>query len=162
MPQTAKIAANCIRSLLLQPNPTAADLSITRYLFPRLVAYVTKVEAEDPERAQSFLAHTLCLYVGTLQPDRRPAAMSLVIPTLMARATGESKGMYEETSARLLELAAVDQRTFKAIVGAMSDSQRALLEGVIRSGRQPTDGADKATTDGSEQPSIALKMDFGG
>ncbi|KND94970.1 hypothetical protein TOPH_00445 [Tolypocladium ophioglossoides CBS 100239] len=162
LPQTAKIAANCIRSLLLQPSPTAADLSITRYLFPRLLAFVTNVEPEDPERARSLLAHTLCLYVGSLQQDRRSAAMSLVIPTLMTRATGEGAEVYGETSVRLLELAAVDQGTFRAIVGAMSGSQRALLEEVIRSGRQVAGGSDKAKTGESEQPTITLKMDFGG
>lgn len=160
--QTARIAANCVRSLLLQAKPTAADASIARYLLPRLVSFVTTVEPEDPERARSLLAHTLCLYVGTLQAERRRAAMSLVVPALMARATGEGEDVYEETSARLLELAALDQAAFKAIVGAMSASQRALLDEVIRWGRQPAAGSDAATAAGSGQPSIALKMDFGG
>ncbi|KAM4054782.1 pof6 interactor protein 1 [Hirsutella rhossiliensis] len=159
---TAKIAANCIRSLLLQSKPTAADLSIARYLFPRLVSFVTNVEAEDPERTRALLAHTLCLYVGSLQLDRRTVAMSVVIPTLMARATGEGEEVYEETSARLSELAAVDQGAFRAVVGAMSGSQRAFLEEVIRSGRQAANGSDKASADASQQPSITLKMDFGG
>ncbi|PWI74534.1 HEAT repeat protein [Purpureocillium lilacinum] len=159
---TARIAANCIRSLLLQPKPTAADLSIARYLFPRLIAFVTNVEPEDPERARALLAHTLCLYVGTLQADRRSASMALVIPTLMARATGEGEEVYQETSATLLELAAADPGTFKAIVGDLSASQRALLEEVIRSGRQGTAGNSAATDGGSGQPSITLKMDFGG
>lgn len=159
---TTKIAANCIRSLLLQPNPTAADLSIARYLFPQLVSFVCSVEKEDPERTRSLLAHTICLYVGSLPSERRSAAMSLVIPTLMARATGEGEEAYEETRARLLELAAVDHGAFRAIVGAMSGSQRALLEQVIRSGRQALDSSDKARAGGSDQPSITLKMDFGG
>lgn len=160
--QTAKIAANCIRSLLLQSRPTAADLSVARYLFPRLVSFVTNAEAEDPERTRALLAHTLCLYVGSLQPERRAVAMSVVIPTLMARATGEGEEVYQETSARLLELAAVDQQAFRAIVGAMSGGQRAFLEEVIRSGRQAANGSDKASADVSQQPSITLKMDFGG
>lgn len=162
LPQTAKIAANCVRSLLLQPNPTAADLSIARYLLPRLIAFVTNVEPEDPERARSLLARTLCLYVGSLQQARRSAAMSLVIPTLMTRATGEGEEAYGETSERLLELAAVDQGTFRAIVGAMSGSQRALLEEVIRSGRQAAGDSDKANIGESGQPTITLKMNFGG
>ncbi|EQK98189.1 HEAT repeat protein [Ophiocordyceps sinensis CO18] len=88
--------------------------------------------------------------------------MSVVIPTLMARATGEGQEAYGETSARLLELAAVDQGAFRAIVGAMSGGQRAFLEDVIRSGRHAANGADKASADVSQQPSITLKMDFGG
>ncbi|RDA90665.1 hypothetical protein CP533_4672 [Ophiocordyceps camponoti-saundersi (nom. inval.)] len=158
---TAKIAANCIRSLLMQSKPTGADLSIARYLFPRLVSLVADAEAEDPERARPLLGHTLCLYAGSLQGDRRVAAMSVVIPMLMARATGQGEEAYGETSARLLDLAAVDQATFRAIVGGMSSSQRTLLEEVIRKGQQAKSGADKDAGGESQQPSITLKMDFG-
>ncbi|PFH59619.1 hypothetical protein XA68_12081 [Ophiocordyceps unilateralis] len=158
---TAKIAANCIRSLLLQSKPTGADLSIARYLFPRLVSLVADAEASDPERARPLLGHTLCLYAGSLQGDRRTAAMSVVMPMLMARATAEGEEAYGETSARLLELAALDQATFRAIVGAMSGSQRTLLEEVIRSGRQAASRAHKDSGTESQQPSITLKMDFG-
>ncbi|CRJ98312.1 hypothetical protein BN1723_008676 [Verticillium longisporum] len=56
---TAKIAANCIRSLFLQPNPTPADQSLARYLLPRLVAFVTNTDPEDPERARALVAQTL-------------------------------------------------------------------------------------------------------
>ncbi|KAJ4170261.1 hypothetical protein NW754_006401 [Fusarium falciforme] len=159
---TAKIAANCIRSLLLQPAPTSADLSIARYLFPRLIAFVTDTDPEDPENARVLIAHTLCQYVGTVDKARRLAAMTVVIPTLMARATAEGDEVYRETSARLLELAAVDQETFRAVVGGMSDGQKAFLEEVIRFGRQNTGQADKAASGSSGQPTIALKMDFGG
>ncbi|KAF7556071.1 hypothetical protein G7046_g6405 [Stylonectria norvegica] len=159
---TAKISANCIRSLLLQPTPTAADLSIARFLFPRLIAFITNADPDDPEQARSLVAHSLCQYVGTVDKSRVPTAMSLVIPTLMARATAEGDDVYGETSARLLELAAVDQATFRIVVGAMSDSQKTFLEEVIRSGRQTSDAADKAAARAGGQPSIALKMDFGG
>ncbi|KJZ79005.1 hypothetical protein HIM_01778 [Hirsutella minnesotensis 3608] len=159
---TAKIAANCIRSLLLVAKPTAADLTNIRYLFPRLVTFVTNVEVGDSEKIRALLAHTLCLYAGSLPPDRRSVAMSVVIPTLMARATGEGEEVYEETSARLLELAAVDQAAFRAIVGGLSGSQRALLEEVIRFGQQAANSANDASASASQQPSITLKMDFGG
>ncbi|KAF5604047.1 omega-conotoxin-sensitive calcium channel alpha-1 subunit rbB-I [Fusarium subglutinans] len=159
---TAKIAANCIKSLLLQPSQTSADLSIARYLFPRLVAFVTDTDPEDPENARSLIAHTLCQYVGTGVRGRHLAAMAVVIPTLMARATAEGEEVYQETSARLLELAAIDQETFRAVVGGISDGQKGFLEEVIRFGRQTTDQVSKAATAESGQPSIALKMDFGG
>ncbi|KAF5018866.1 hypothetical protein F66182_9158 [Fusarium sp. NRRL 66182] len=159
---TAKIAANCTRSLLLQPSSTSADLSIARYLFPRLVAFVTDTDPEDPENARSLIAHTLCQYVGTVDRGRCLAAMTVVVPTLMARATAEGEDVYQETSARLLELAAIDQETFRAVVGGMSDGQKGFLEEVIRFGRQNTGQVSKETTGASGQPSIALKMDFGG
>ncbi|KAH8737675.1 armadillo-type protein [Ilyonectria robusta] len=159
---TAKIAANCIRSLLLQPSATAADLSIARFLFPRLIGFVTDTNPEDPENARTLIAHGLCQYVGTVDKSRVVAAMSLVIPMLMARATAEGDEVYRETSARLLELAAVDQAAFRAVVGGMSDGQKTFLEEVIRSGRQTTEQTDKTDSGAAGQPSIALKMDFGG
>ncbi|KAJ4268456.1 hypothetical protein NW762_002519 [Fusarium torreyae] len=159
---TAKIAANCIRSLLLQPASTSADLSIARYLFPRLIAFVTDTNPEDPENARALVAHTLCQYVGTVDKDRRLAAITVVVPTLMARATAEGEEVYQETSARLLELAAIDQETFRAVVGGMNDGQKGFLEEVIRFGRQNTGQVNKASTGASGQPTIALKMDFGG
>ncbi|ODA82855.1 hypothetical protein RJ55_01364 [Drechmeria coniospora] len=159
---TAKIAANCIRSLLLQPKPTPADLSMARYMLPRLVTFVVDVEPEDPEQARSLLAHTLCLYVGTLQADRRLPALALVIPMLMARATSEGEEVYKQTSDNLLGLAAADQGGFKAIVGGMSSNQRALLEEIIRSGQMAAGNSRKVSADNSGQPSITLKMDFGG
>ncbi|EHK48895.1 uncharacterized protein TrAtP1_000550 [Trichoderma atroviride] len=159
---TAKIAANCIRSLLLQGAPSAADVSIARYLFPRLIAFVTDVGPEDPELARSLVSHTLCLYVRSVKPDRVAPAMAMVIPALMARATGEGEGVYSETSTRLLELAAVNQEVFKAIVGGLSGGQRAFLEEVIRSGRPAAGAADKTLSSETSQPTIQLKMNFGG
>ncbi|KAF9773920.1 hypothetical protein IL306_008176 [Fusarium sp. DS 682] len=159
---TAKIAANCVKSLLLQPSHTSADLSIARYLFPRLVAFVTDTDPEDPEHARSLIAQSLCQYLGTVDKGRRLAAMAVVVPTLMARATAEGEEVYQETSARLLELAAIDQDTFRAVVGGMSNGQKGFLEEVIRFGRESIGQVSKATTGESEQPSIALKMDFGG
>lgn len=88
--------------------------------------------------------------------------MTLVVPTLMARAASEGEETYRETSARLLELAAVEQTSFRAIVNKMSGEQKAFLEEVIRYGRQSSsEAAMSATTDGSH-PTIALKMNFGG
>lgn len=135
---------------------------MSRYLFPRLVAYVTDTETEDPERARSLVTHTLCQYVSLVGPARVSPAMAIVIPTLMARATAEGEDVYAETSARLLELAAVDQGTFRAVVGGMNTGQRTFLEGVIRSGQQGAGDADTAATAAAGQPSITLKMNFGG
>ncbi|QPH01774.1 hypothetical protein C2857_005977 [Epichloe festucae Fl1] len=159
---TAKIAANCVRSLLLQSSPTSSDQSIARYLFPRLIAFVTNVEPEDPERARFLVAHTLCLHVGTIPKSRVPAAMGLVIPTLMTRAAGEGEELYQETSTRLLELASTDQEAFRATVGALNSGQRTFLEEVIRSGQQAGNNGDDSSASNLGQPSITLKMEFGG
>ncbi|KAI6785730.1 putative heat repeat protein [Emericellopsis cladophorae] len=159
---TAKIAANCIRSLLVQPTRTAADESIARYLFPRLIAFVTDAESEDPERARSLVSTSLCQFVTTVDKSRVSPAMALLIPTLLARTTIEGEGLYSETSSRLLELAATDQEVFRAVVGGMSAGQRSFLEEVIRSGQLASRTTVREASDGdSGQPSIALKMDFG-
>lgn len=133
-----------------------------RYLLPRLISFITNVEPEDPEGARSQVALGLCLYTGTVSKDRVPAAMALVIPALMTRTTAEGEELYQETSARLLSLAAIDQEAFRGIVNAMSAAQRGLLEEVIRSGRQKTSNENKVSADEGGQPSITLKMDFGG
>jgi hypothetical protein len=159
--QTAKIAANCIRSLLLQANPTPADQTIARHLLPRLIAFVTNTEPEDPENARSLIAHALCQYVATLSKDRTALAMTLVLPTLLSRAASEGRDAYRETSARLLELAAANQSAFRSVVAGLGEGQRAFMEEVIRSGREG-DGRAQRAGDEASQPSIALKMDFGG
>ncbi|KAM3451752.1 hypothetical protein MY3296_005032 [Beauveria thailandica] len=159
---TSKIAANCIRSLLLQSSPSSSDVTIARYLVPRLIAFVINVKPEDPEQARSLTAHSLCLYVGAVDAERTPAAMSLVVPMLMARATAEGEARYPETSARLLEVAAVNQDVFRGIVSAMSAAQRSLLEEVVRSARQVSNSANQNSTDAGGQPTIQLKMNFGG
>lgn len=137
-------------------------MTIARYLVPRLITFVTNVEPEDPEQARSLIAHSLSLYVGAVDAARTTAAMALVVPMLMARATGEGEARYPETSARLLEVAAINQDAFRGIVGGMSAAQRGLLEEVVRSGRQVASTANQAATDASGQPTIQLKMNFGG
>jgi HEAT repeat-containing protein 5 len=138
-----------------------ADQTICRSLLSPLIAFVTNTDPEDPEKARALIAHTLVQYVGTVDKDRKAVAMALVLPTLLARASAEGEEVYRETSIRLLELAAVDQGAFRAIVAGMSDSQKAFVEEVIRWGRQ-SGTSDKDTSGGSGQPTIALKMNFGG
>lgn len=92
-----------------------------------------------------------------------PAAMSLVVPTLLARATAEGEDQYREISSRLLELAQVDQQAFRAVVGGMGASQRAFLEEILRSGQVASAASGRDDAGPNEgQPTIALKMDFGG
>ncbi|KFY69762.1 hypothetical protein V499_09780 [Pseudogymnoascus sp. VKM F-103] len=159
---TAKVAANCIRTLLLQTPKSVADQSIARYLLPHLIAFVSNTETEDPEKARSLIAQTLTGYVATLPDDKKGIAMSLVIPTLLARANSEGEGdeFYQETGARLLGLAAVDPGGFKAVVAGLSDSQRAFMEEVLRTGQKA--GRKVEVDTGKEEPSIALRMNFGG
>ncbi|KAI8634633.1 armadillo-type protein [Xylariaceae sp. FL1651] len=157
---TAKIAANCIRSLLLQPSPTLADQSIARYLLPRLVAFVADTDPEDPENARKLIAHTLTQYVSVISKDHVQIAMSVVAPALLSRAASEGPELYKETSVRLLDLAAADETAFRGIVAAMSEGQKAFIEEVLRSGRQA--GDEDRDSSNAGQPTITLKMNFGG
>lgn len=168
--QTAKVASNCIRSLLLQPNKSAASNSLCKYLVPRLVHFVTTTTPEDPERARSAVTSSLTSWAIALPNASIPIGMALVVPTLLSRASTEIGGeqannaaVYHEISARLLELAAADQVAFKSLVSSMNAEQKSFMERVIRSGR-PTVGGDTRADDdeGSGVPTIALRMNFGG
>lgn len=88
-------------------------------------------------------------------------ATALVAPALLSRAASEGAETYRETSARLLELASVDQAAFRGVVAGMSEGQRAFVEEVIRSGKR-TGEVESEDGGGAAQPTIALKMDFGG
>ncbi len=139
---------------------------------PRLITFTTNTDPEDPEKARALIAHTLSSYVATVSKDHATIAMALVVPTLLSRAASSASSdgeddidtadaVYRETSARLLELASVDAQAFRAVVTGMSDSQKAFMEEVIRSGRRT--GGDQADSGGASgaAPTIALKMDFG-
>lgn len=161
---TAKIAANCVRSLLLRGKPTVADETISRFLLPRLISFVTTTDHEDPEHARPLVAHTLSQYVGVVSKDHTAIAMSLVVPTLLSRASSEGpedKDIYRETSGLLLDLASVEQTSFRGVVAGMSEGQKAFMEEVIKSGRT-NESVEKDADSGSGQPTIALKMNFGG
>jgi len=87
--------------------------------------------------------------------------MALVIPTILSRASseGEGEGLYQETSSRLLELAAVNQQAFRSVVGELSESQRAFMEEVLRAGQKTRRKVERE--EGREEPTIALRMNFG-
>lgn len=164
--QTAKVASNCIRTLLLQPKKTAADMTNIKYLLPRLISFLSNTSSEDPERARSLISHALTTYMTTLPKAQIGYGMALLIPTLLNRTGSEggddNKTSYTETSARLLELAAADQVAFRGVVAGMTPTQKAFMEEVITSGRGQGP-VKKAVSDGDGgEPSIALRMNFGG
>lgn len=159
---TAKVAAGCIRTLILQSPKNAADQSIARYLLPRLIAFATNTDVEDPENARSLVIHSLTQFVTTLTGSQKAAAMSVIVPTLLARANGEGEGVFKETSARLLDLAGSDQAAFRGVVGGMTDGQKGFMESVIVAGRKTEDLGKKVNSSGEgKEPTIALRMDFG-
>ena len=160
----AKVVASCLRSLILVSPKNETDESIARYLFPQLLRFTADTKLPDPENARSLMAHALTSFVTTTSGDASSAATCLVVPMLLTRASAEGKAVYLETSKRLLELAGGNLTpVFRDVVAKMSAGQRAFMERVIREGG----GAGRSTGGsrenvGETEPSIALKLDFGG
>jgi len=74
----------------------------------------------------------------------------------------EKDQLFKETSARLLELAAADQTAFRGVVAGMTAEQKGFMESVILAGRSASQGQKVESSDGgNDEPSIALRMDFG-
>jgi HEAT repeat-containing protein 5 len=149
---------------LLHSPKTPADQTIARYLLPRLISFVTNTETEDPEKARGLIAHALTTFVISLKQPQLGVGMSLVLPTLLSRANGEENpgGVYPEISARLLELAGADQAAFRGVVAGMTEGQRAFMEGVIKAGRARSAEQQKNADGEDKEPTIALRMNFGG
>lgn len=159
----AKVAVNCIRSLILVPSKNATDEAIARTLLPHLLLFVTNPDPDtDPEKVRGLVAQILPSFVSTLDQDKRPTAVSIVIPALLQHAVVEGEKIYKETASRLLELAGAGQLAFRAAVGQMSPEQRAFMEGVIRGGGAVGAGGDEESDGGKEElkPTIELRMDF--
>ena len=158
----AKVAANCLRSLLLGGGKNTTDETIARYLFPRLILFVIDSSHADPENVRTTISHTLTSFTTTLTSDfaRIAAASSIIIPILLTRASTEGEFLFSETAARLLELANADQGAFRGVVAKMSADQRAFMERVIREG-SAGGRRDAEREEEVVEPSIALKFDFG-
>ena len=163
----AKVVASCLRSLIMVSPKNETDESIARYLFPHLLRFTAATEFPDPENARSLTAHALTSFVTTTSGDNNDAssaAMCVVVPMLLARASTDGQAVYLETSKRLLELAGGHLTpVFKGVVAKMSAGQRTFMETVIREGGGGVRSAGGNREGGGEtEPSIALKLDFGG
>jgi hypothetical protein len=167
----ATVAASCLRSILLKPNPRyTTDDVVSRYLFPRLIAFLVGCPdngdiPSDPENSRAVVARTLvsCVANITFSPTELPTAISLIMSALLARAKREGEAVHQESAIHLLELAKADQLTFKVLVANMNAEQKALLEEVLRSagiGAGAAKSDESAESAQQVQPSIALRMDF--
>jgi hypothetical protein len=162
---TSKVAANCCRTLLLLPSKGPAESTIASHLLPILVSFLTNPsDVEGLDESRTIIAHAMTSFLPTLaQAEQRQTAMALVVPTLLGRASKEGADTYRETAARLLELAGADQAAFKGVVGGMSAEQRSFMENVIKTGSAGAQARGRETQRGeSGEPTIALKMNFGG
>ncbi|KAL9106811.1 MAG: hypothetical protein Q9227_008233 [Pyrenula ochraceoflavens] len=156
----AKVAANCLRSLLASGWKNPTDEMVAKLLFPRLVWFVMDRSMEDPENCRGTVVQALTSSISTSPIDSRSTAIPVLVPALILRAKTEGKSLHQETASRLIELAAADQSTFRAVVGSMDDSQRPLLEEILRSGRGTQQQSVAEDREADAKPSIALRMDF--
>ena len=160
----AKVAAGCLRSLLMVSPKNETDDAIARYLVPKLVHFTVDAEGQDPEDARALTAQALTSFVTITSNEASSAAMCIVIPMLLTRAAANGKDKYPETSKKLLELAAGRlMSVFKGVVAKMSTEQRSFMETVIREGGGvgKTSGGRRESEAESEAPRISLKMNFG-
>ena len=181
-----KIAAGCLRSILLNPPTSPMDEAIARHLFLPLVRFVLEPDA-DPENTRSLIAQALTSFATTfptiastlelsnssstsLPPTA--AAFAILIPMLLTRASASAEPnsllLSPEIAARLLDLAGADPTTFRNAVASMNPDQKSFMEEVLkaggawqqgRKGGKAGDGNDGGETSGH---SIALKLNFGG
>ena len=162
---TSKVAASCCRTLILLPNKGSAESALAFHLLPRLLSFLANPsDVEGLDESRTVVAHALASLVPTLsQLAQKLIAMGLVVPTLLARASKEGPETYKETAARLLELASADQSAFRGVVSGMTTVQRAFMENIIKAGGAAQErGRDVYRRDEVGEPSIALKMNFGG
>lgn len=170
----AKIAMGCTKSLLLAPLKSPCEERVARMLWPKLILFIMDNDAEDPETVKTSLMQALISSVAPLtSTEGRVAAMSILVPCLLERATyvvpnGSTEDLSKESASRLLELAGVDGIAFRATVARLEDSQRAQLEGLLRSaglGRKQvshkrTDTGTSLPDEDESRPAIALRFDF--
>jgi hypothetical protein len=151
-PTTSRVAAGCIRTLLI------AGVASNELLSKSASFLVAPPDLEGMDEAKIVTAQTLSMYAAKLPIEQRPAAVALSVYTYLERAMKDGPRVHQETAIRLLELANTDSTAFRAIVAHMHGDRRRALEHILKSstgGRKNSDyGAD-------HEPTIALKMDFG-
>ena len=160
----AKVVASCLRSLLVVSPKNETAEATAKYLLPRLLRFTVDTKIPDPENVRSSIAHTLTSFVTTTSGPSSSAAMSLVLPMLLTRASAEGKSSYPETAKRLLELAGGTlMPIFRGVAAKMGPEQRAFMETVIREGGGAgrASGGRRDSAGEKEEPSIALKLTFG-
>ncbi|KAK4632053.1 Pof6 interactor protein 1 [Fulvia fulva] len=154
-PMTTKVTAGCYRTLLLQSVAT-------RLTFSHAVNFLLNApDLEGMAETKSVMAQTLTTYTATkIAPDQRPAAIVLVIKTLLSRAAQDGQSVYPRIAARLLELAAADNTTFRTLVGSLAGGEKQLMEKILKS--QTGNRGSRQDFSSDREPTIALKMNFGG
>nr|POE53323.1 pof6 interactor protein 1 [Quercus suber] len=152
-PLTSRVAAGCIRTLLLAGMQTQALLRLS------LTFLDSPDDVESLGESRTLTAQSLTLYAPKVPASRRPAAIALFIAVLLARAEHEGSATHAETATRLLDLAALDNTTFRSVVSGMDTQHKAFLEKVLKA-RMGVQRSGSALEGERGEPTIALKMAF--
>ncbi|KAF2119193.1 HEAT repeat protein-like protein [Lophiotrema nucula] len=157
---TSKVAAGCCRSLLLLPKRSPLDTTLASLVLPQILSFIANPsDVEGLEESRTTLAQTLVALISSLpKPEQKQGAAKLIIPALLARAGNEPNTVHE-TATRLLELAGADQTAFRTVVAGLNPEQRTFMESVLKSGGLGSQ--KKVEMRGEEEPTIALRLDFG-
>lgn len=153
-PLTCRIVVGCIRTLLI------ADIATTTLLTTGMTFILNPSQDDSMIEGKSLMSQSVGAYISKLRPDQRPAGIALAIRALLGRASNEGISVYPETATRVLELANLDNVAFRSIVASVDGKQKLLLQQVLKSGagaRRRSSGFAKVG-----EPTIALKLDFGG
>ena len=153
-PMTSRVAAGCMRTLLVAKIATNA-------LLTRAISFLlTPSELQGMDESKTLIAQTFLLYTAKLPAQQRPPAIELFIRTLLGRAMKEGPKIHQETARRLLELANFDNAAFRIVVSKMDGDQKQALERILKSSADARKRSDEFGND--HEPTIALKMNFGG
>ncbi|KAK1055653.1 hypothetical protein LTR74_015489, partial [Friedmanniomyces endolithicus] len=153
-PMTSRVAAGCIRTLLLAGVASAPLVAASTSFLAE------GVDLEGLEEGRTLTAQTLTTFASRVPTAQRPAAVALFTNALLERASKGGSGTYQETGARMLDLAAADNTSFRVIVSGISGERKALLERILKARAGVQRG--RGDMDSEREPTIALKMNFGG
>ena len=152
-PLTTKVAAGCYRTLLMHGVAS-------RLFFSQSITFLLDPpETEGFGESKTAMAQTLTLYASRLAAPQKTAAVSLVANALLVLASKDGPKVHPGVATSLLELAATDSN-FRYIVANMPEEQKRFLEQILKSQAANRGGRQDSNTD--HEPTITLKMDFGG
>ncbi|MCJ1385140.1 hypothetical protein MMC17_008259 [Xylographa soralifera] len=155
-----KVAANCIRSLLLTEPKSEVGQAIAAYLFPRLLQFLIDDAQQDPESARGLILSAIISFASALNDEQAATSYTLIVPLVLQIASRGGKDSYDDTASKLVSLASTHQSAFRTIVEKMTLDQRTFMEEIIKEGGVSRGDARRDGRD-REEPSIALKLTFG-
>ncbi|WPH01281.1 Hypothetical protein R9X50_00411900 [Acrodontium crateriforme] len=153
-PLTSRVAAGCVRTLIL------AGIQ-TKELTKMAVSFMcAATDLEGLAESRTIMGQILVVHATTkVAGQHRALAFTVYISALLTRAGKEGRQTHMETADRLLELAAHDNASFRAVVARLSAGDKMLVEKIVKARAGAQVRRDEG---GDEKPTIALKMNFGG